>query len=109
MATPDQEATHVSFSEGWNGQTAAASCPDLRAGLRQKCPPPPWSVPPQALTRREIDVLCLLAMGNTNRQAAGLLGLSIRTVENHRAALMDKLGAASRVEIVTYAAFHNFI
>lgn len=109
MATPDQQATSFSYDERWNGQTAAPADADLRAGRRQNASPPPWSVPPQALTRREIDVLCLLAMGNTNRQAAGLLGLSIRTVENHRAALMDKLGAASRVEIVTYAAFHNFI
>ena len=46
------------------------------------------------LTPREIDVLRLLAKGNTNRQAAGLLGLSVRTVENHRANLMGKLGVS---------------
>lgn len=114
MATPDQQSTGVIFHEAWSGRTAAPpqsdlQPADLQPGLRHKPSPPPWSVPPQALTRREVDVLCLLAMGNTNRQAADLLGLSVRTVENHRAALMDKLGAASRVEIVTYAAFHNFI
>jgi len=46
--------------------------------------------------RRELDVLRLLAKGNTNRQIAGLLGLSMRTVENHRANLMGKLGLVSR-------------
>lgn len=60
-------------------------------------------VAPVALTRRELDVLRLLARGNTNRQIAGLLGLSMRTVENHRANLMGKLGFVSRVELVNYA------
>lgn len=59
--------------------------------------------PTQDLTRREIDVLRLLAKGNTNRQIAALLGLSMRTVENHRANLMGKLGLVSRVELVNYA------
>jgi len=57
----------------------------------------------EALTPRELDVLRLLAKGNTNRQIAGLLGLSMRTVENHRANLMGKLGLSSRVELVNYA------
>ena len=59
--------------------------------------------PVDALTPREIDVLRLLARGNTNRQIAGLLSLSMRTIENHRANLMGKLGLASRVELVNYA------
>ena len=62
---------------------------------------PPEPVEP--LTRREIDVLRLLARGNTNRQIAELLTLSIRTIESHRANLMGKLGLTSRVELVTYA------
>lgn len=62
-----------------------------------------------ALTRRELDVLRLLTKGNTNRQIAGLLGLSMRTVENHRANLMGKLGLVSRVELVNYAEEHNLL
>jgi DNA-binding NarL/FixJ family response regulator len=61
------------------------------------------TAPVEALTHREVDVLRLLAKGNTNRQIAELLNLSIRTVESHRANLMGKLGLASRVELVTYA------
>jgi two-component system, NarL family, response regulator NreC len=60
-------------------------------------------LPAFALTRRELDVLRLLARGNTNRQIAELLHLSVRTVENHRANLMGKLGLVSRVELVNYA------
>ncbi len=65
--------------------------------------------PANVLTRRELDVLRLLAKGNTNRQIAGLLGLSMRTVENHRANLMGKLGLVSRVELVNYAEEHNLL
>jgi len=65
--------------------------------------------PAIALTRRELDVLRLLARGNTNRQIASLLDLSIRTVENHRANLMGKLGLASRVELVNYAEEHHLL
>ncbi len=60
-------------------------------------------VPVNPLTPRELDVLRLLAKGNTNRQIAALLDLSVRTVENHRANLMGKLGLVSRVELVNYA------
>ena len=65
--------------------------------------------PVNALTRRELDVLRLLAKGNTNRQIADVLGLSVRTVENHRANLMGKLGLVSRVELVNYAEEHNLL
>ena len=65
--------------------------------------------PAEELTRRELDVLRLLAKGNTNRQIAGLLGLSMRTVENHRANLMGKLGLVSRVELVNYAEEHDLL
>ncbi len=65
--------------------------------------------PAEALTPRELDVLRLLVKGNTNRQIGGLLGLSVRTVENHRANLMGKLGLVSRVELVNYAEENNLL
>lgn len=81
----------------------------IRSRIRTSGPRASSRVPPEELTRREIDVLRLLARGNTNRQAAGLLGLSIRTVENHRANLLGKLGVASRAEIVSYATEHDLV
>lgn len=63
--------------------------------------------PVEPLTPRELDVLRLLVRGNTNRQSAELLGLSVRTIENHRANLMGKLGISSRVELVSYAEEHE--
>ena len=65
--------------------------------------------PAEQLTPRELDVLRLLARGNTNRQSAAVLGISVRTVENHRANLMGKLGLASRVELVSYAEEHDLL
>lgn len=67
------------------------------------------SVLVEALTPREVDVLRLLAKGNTNKQIAGLLSLSVRTVENHRANLMGKLGFSSRVELMNYAEEHQLL
>jgi two-component system response regulator NreC len=75
-----------------------------RPGERK--PSSPGGVP---LTKREVDILRLLARGNTNRQIADALGLSVRTVEGHRANLMGKLGVTSRVELVTYAEEHGLL
>lgn len=44
------------------------------------------------LTRRQIEVLALLADGNSTSEAARRLSLSIKTIETHRMALMDRLG-----------------
>jgi len=65
--------------------------------------------PVEPLTPRELDVLRLLVRGNTNRQTAEVLGLSVRTIENHRANLMGKLGISSRVELVSYAEEHDLL
>lgn len=56
------------------------------------------------LSEREREVLRLIALGHTNAEIARLLFLSVRTVENHRASLMRKLGAHSRAELVQHAA-----
>lgn len=55
------------------------------------------------LTEREREVLRLIALGHTNTEIARLLFLSVRTVENHRASLMRKLGVHSRAELVRQA------
>jgi two-component system response regulator NreC len=58
---------------------------------------------PAALTDRETEVLRLLALGHTNAEIAGLLFLSVRTVETHRANLQRKLSISRRPELVRYA------
>ena len=55
------------------------------------------------LTRREREVLELVAAGNTSAQIAIKLSISIRTVDSHRANLIGKLGISSQVELVRFA------
>ena len=57
----------------------------------------------QRLTDRERETLQLIAEGNTNAQIADRLGISTRTVETHRANLMDKLGLTSQASLIRYA------
>lgn len=57
----------------------------------------------EVLTPRELDVLRGVAGGNTNRQIGGRLGLSVRTVEHHRANLAGKLGIRNRAGLVSFA------
>ena len=55
------------------------------------------------LTKREEDVVRLLAEGLQNREIAKVLGLSEHTVKNYLFHIYDKLGVSSRVELVLYA------
>lgn len=57
----------------------------------------------KGLTRREKEVLRLAAAGQTNREMAEALFLSIRTVEKHRQAVMHKLGLTRREDLTKYA------
>ena len=55
------------------------------------------------LTPREEEIVKLVAEANTTRQIAAMLHLSEKTVENHRANAMKKLGMRDRVALVRYA------
>lgn len=56
------------------------------------------------LTPRERETLRLIALGHTNTEIATMLFVSVRTVENHRAGVMRKLGLRTRAELVRHAA-----
>lgn len=55
------------------------------------------------LTLREREVLSQIAMGHQNSGIAERLSISVRTVEKHRASLMDKVGVTSAAQLITYA------
>jgi DNA-binding NarL/FixJ family response regulator len=55
------------------------------------------------LTSRESEVLQLVAEGSANKQVAGELGISIKTVEKHRQHLMDKLNIHDTAGLTRYA------
>ena len=58
---------------------------------------------PFALTPRETEVLQLIATGQANKEIARQLGISPRTVEVHRARIMQKLGARNTADLVRIA------
>jgi len=72
--------------------TVAAEC------LRKASPDPYERVTP-----RERQVLQLIAEGRRNREIAALLHISVKTVETHRAHLLEKLGVHSTAELTQYA------
>jgi DNA-binding NarL/FixJ family response regulator len=59
------------------------------------------------LTDREQSIVKLIAEGHSNQQAAEVLGLSVKTIETHRASVMRKLGFKSSAAIVRYAVRNN--
>jgi DNA-binding NarL/FixJ family response regulator len=61
------------------------------------------------LTPREREILQLLAEGKSNKEVAGLLGISVNTAEAHRANIMLKLGVHSLAELVHYAIRNQII
>jgi DNA-binding NarL/FixJ family response regulator len=60
-------------------------------------------VPYDPLTPRESEIVKLVAEGYTTRQIADMLAISEKTVERHRANVLDKLGMRDRVEVTRYA------
>jgi|SRR6266446_2256674 len=63
----------------------------------------------RVLTPREVEVLRLVAEGRTNQQIADQLVLSIKTVQAHRANVMEKLGLHDITQLVRFAVRHGLI
>ncbi|MFE6196204.1 response regulator [Streptomyces sp. NPDC057838] len=59
--------------------------------------------PGQVLTPREEEVLKLVAEGHSSKEIAELLFISVKTVQRHRANLLQKLGLRDRLELTRYA------
>jgi DNA-binding NarL/FixJ family response regulator len=63
----------------------------------------------EQLSARELEIVLLLAQGKTNKETANGLGISLRTVEAHRANIMSRPGMSSLAAIVRYAVRHGII
>ena len=64
---------------------------------------------PDCLSARERETVQLLAAGSSNKDVATTLGISVRTAETHRAAILRKLGLKSFSELMRYAMRHGLI
>jgi len=74
---------------------------DLRGGRRP--------IERETLTPRERQITQLLAEGNSTKEVAALLNLSVKTAETHRSNIMGKLGLHSVSELVLYAVRNNIV
>ncbi|HVC06817.1 MAG TPA: response regulator transcription factor [Solirubrobacterales bacterium] len=84
-------------------RSAAAGDTYLQPALGARLASEPDSDRADGLSEREREVLRLIALGHTNAEIAEQLFLSIRTVESHRAHILQKLRLSSRAELVRYA------
>jgi DNA-binding NarL/FixJ family response regulator len=67
------------------------------------------NTPLDVLTPREREVLILVAEGRTNQEIANKLIISIKTVQAHRANMMEKLGLQDITQLVRFAIAHGLI
>lgn len=65
--------------------------------------------PYHILSKREIEILPLVAKGYGNKEIAEMLYISVKTVEAHKAKMMEKLHLKSRPELVEYALRKKFL
>jgi DNA-binding NarL/FixJ family response regulator len=61
------------------------------------------------ITHREREVIQLLAEGRSNKESAAALGVSVKTIEAHRANIMRKLHLRSASDLVRYAVRNNIV
>ena len=101
LAAVDNVRHHQPF---FTGRLAASMMQQFANGAKDKL-----DDTGSTLTRRESEVLRLLADGQSNKQAAAVLGVSPRTVESHRDHIMRKMGFSNFSELVRFAIRNTLI
>lgn len=90
----------------FGGGTVFNSSADDRLPAQVRVSPVEAPASRPLLTTRERQVLALVAHGHTDKEAAERLSLSVRTVQNHLAAVRRKTGLRRRSELVSWAVRH---
>ena len=84
--------------------------PDLERSFAEKyLQPEALDEPAKKLSNREFEVMCMLAMGLTNREIADKLTISVKTVDSHRSHVLKKLQLRNNSDNTRYAIQHGFI
>ena len=90
-------------ARGGSAFCAAAEPHLVRVGGKPRCKAPAENAGLTQLTRRELEVLALLAQGLTVKECAGQLHISASTADNHKSRLMHKLDVHKVVDLVHLA------
>jgi len=90
--------------QGYFGPQAAKVLADRMARPREEGADPYGS-----LTAREREVFHLVAEGKSTKEVASALDISVKTAENHRTRVMDKLGVHNAAELVLFATRRGLI
>ncbi|PIC85896.1 DNA-binding response regulator [Sporosarcina sp. P20a] len=108
---PDEELLHA-IREVYDGGTyvhpsmATSLVREfVKKGSKETAEDDPFKI----LSKREIEILPLVAKGYGNKEIAEMLYISVKTVEAHKAKMMDKLQLKSRPELVEYALRKKFL
>lgn len=72
-------------------------------------PQPASTVLGKPLSPRQLEVLKLLTSGCTDKVAAGILGISEKTIEAHRAAIKRRTGSVTKGDLVRFAVTHRLV
>jgi DNA-binding NarL/FixJ family response regulator len=108
-ATPDEIIAALEAAAVGLVTLPAELAVDVASASRAVSSPRPAGAPTQPLTRREIEVLGMLAEGLANKNIAVRLGISEHTVKTHVASILTKLDAFSRAEAVAIGARQGLI
>ncbi len=102
----DEAARTLEAEAGSKLDADAVSCVLAAAGQRAAPSPPRW---PADLTDREVEVLCLIARGRSNREVAERLFISAKTVGRHVENVYAKIGVSSRAAAAVFAMEHRLL
>lgn len=61
------------------------------------------------LTRRELDIIVAIVAGQSNKDVADQLSISVQTVKHHLTSIFDKTGVSSRLELALFAVSHRLV
>jgi DNA-binding NarL/FixJ family response regulator len=119
----DAEHVEASFNAGASAYVLKSTHPDdLKSAIRQAFEPsvyfasdgrwsekPLKSVDEFGLTRRELEILQLVAEGDSNAQLAKMLWITEQTVKFHLSNIYRKLGVSNRTEAARWAQLHGLL
>lgn len=79
---------------------------DLANAIRRASPQKPRS---DLLTARELEIVSGIVAGESNREIAARLSISLQTVKHHLTSVFDKTGVSTRLELALYAIRHGIV